>query len=61
VFELIFIKAMPDVPRLKVLTALLVFRLLYLIVPLLFALVVVLVFERGRLAETLRGRADSES
>jgi hypothetical protein len=56
VFELIFIKAMPDVPRLKVLTALLVFRLLYLIVPLLFALVVVLLFERGRLAETLRSR-----
>lgn len=56
VFELVFIKAMPDVPRLQVLSALLVFRLLYLIVPLLFALIVVVVFERGRLAEALRNR-----
>ncbi|MBY6242983.1 lysylphosphatidylglycerol synthase domain-containing protein [Methylosinus sp. Sm6] len=56
VFELVFIKAMPDVPRLKVLSALLVFRLLYLIVPLLFSLVVVVLFERGRLAEALRNR-----
>jgi hypothetical protein len=56
VFELVFIKAMPDVPRLKVLSALLVFRLLYLIVPLLFALVVVVLFERDRLAKALRER-----
>jgi uncharacterized membrane protein YbhN (UPF0104 family) len=56
VFELVFIKAMPDVPRLKVLSALLVFRLLYLIVPLLFSLVVVVLFERQRLAEALRNR-----
>jgi hypothetical protein len=33
-----------------------VFRLLYLIVPLLFALIVVVVFERGRLADALRKR-----
>jgi uncharacterized membrane protein YbhN (UPF0104 family) len=56
VFELVFIKAMPDVPRLKVLSALLVFRLLYLIVPLLFALVVVVLFERRRLSDVLRNR-----
>ncbi|PWB83657.1 MAG: hypothetical protein C3F11_05455 [Methylocystaceae bacterium] len=60
VFELIFIKAMPDVPRLKVLSALLVFRLLYLIVPLLIALVVVLLFERDRLARALRGQTEEE-
>jgi glycosyltransferase 2 family protein len=54
VFELIFIKLTPDVARVKVLAALLVWRLFYLIVPLLFAVIVVLVFERGRLAEALR-------
>jgi hypothetical protein len=41
------------VPHDKVLTALLVFRLLYLVLPLLFAGVVVLVFERRRLSEVL--------
>jgi glycosyltransferase 2 family protein len=53
VFELLFIKAMPAVPHDKVLTALLVFRLLYLVLPLIFAGVVVLVFERRRLSEVL--------
>ncbi len=54
VFELLFIKLMPDVARVKVLAALLVWRLFYLIIPLLFALVVVVIFERGRLADALR-------
>ncbi len=53
VFELLFIKAMPAVAPLKVLTALLVFRLLYLILPLVFAIVVVVLFERRKLAEAL--------
>ncbi len=57
VFELLFIKLTPDVARVKVLAALLVWRLFYLIVPLLFALIVVVVFERGRLAEALRLKA----
>jgi hypothetical protein len=56
VFELLFVKAMPDVPRLKVLSALLVFRLFYLIIPLLIAIVVVIVFERGKLVEGENGR-----
>jgi uncharacterized membrane protein YbhN (UPF0104 family) len=34
--------------------ALLVFRLLYLIVPLVFAIVMVVLFERARLAETFK-------
>jgi hypothetical protein len=42
------------VPKAEVLVALLVFRLLYLIVPLALGLVVVMVFEKGRLAEALR-------
>jgi uncharacterized membrane protein YbhN (UPF0104 family) len=54
VFELLFIKLMPDVPRVKVLAALLVWRLFYLIIPLLFAIVVVVIFERGRLSDALR-------
>lgn len=54
VFELVFIKAMPTVPKTEVLAALLVFRLLYLIVPLIFALGVVVLFERGRLVQILR-------
>jgi len=54
VFELLFIKLTPDMERTKVLAALLVWRLFYLIVPLIFAVVVVLVFERGRLADALR-------
>jgi glycosyltransferase 2 family protein len=54
VFELLFIKLMPDVARVKVLAALLVWRLFYLIVPLLIALVVVVIFERGRLAQLLK-------
>jgi uncharacterized membrane protein YbhN (UPF0104 family) len=53
VFELLFIKLMPDVPRLEVLAALLVWRLFYLIVPLLAALVVVALFERRKLIEKL--------
>lgn len=53
VFELLFIKAMPAMPHDKVLTALLVFRLLYLVLPLLFASVVVVIFERRRLSEAL--------
>ncbi|MBV9704004.1 MAG: UPF0104 family protein, partial [Methylobacteriaceae bacterium] len=36
------------------LAALIIFRVLYLIVPLIFAIGVVILFERGRLAEALR-------
>jgi uncharacterized membrane protein YbhN (UPF0104 family) len=57
VFELLFIKAMPDVPRVEVLAALLVFRLFYLIVPLLIAIIVVVIFERGKLIESWRAKS----
>jgi uncharacterized membrane protein YbhN (UPF0104 family) len=53
VFELLFIKAMPAVPQVQVLTALLMFRLFYLIIPLLISAVIVVVFERGKLKEVL--------
>jgi len=49
VLEFTFVEAMPDAPQPNVVAALLVFRLLYLILPLMFALVVVLNYERKRL------------
>ena len=56
VLEFSFISAMPDAPRAGVIAALLVFRLLYLIVPLMFSLVVVVLFERERIGEIARAR-----
>ncbi|HPG02081.1 MAG TPA: UPF0104 family protein [Beijerinckiaceae bacterium] len=56
VFELVFIKALPTLAKSKVLAALLVFRLFYLLIPLAIALVVVILFERQRLVE----RTDEE-
>jgi glycosyltransferase 2 family protein len=53
VFELLFIKAMPAMAQHKVLTALLVFRLFYLVLPLVFATIIVVAFERGKLQEAL--------
>ena len=47
---------MPDIPKAQVLAALLVFRLFYLLLPLLFALIVVVMFERARLAKLWRDR-----
>ena len=48
VLEIAVLEGMPDVPQANVVAALLVFRLLYLIIPFVFALGVVLVFERHR-------------
>lgn len=59
VFELLFIKAMPGIPQVEVLTALLVFRLFYLLIPLFISAIIVLVFERGKLAEALQQEGDS--
>ncbi|KMO34003.1 lysylphosphatidylglycerol synthase domain-containing protein [Methylobacterium aquaticum] len=59
VFELVFITAMPDLPKTDVLAAVLIFRLFYLLVPFALAIGVVLLFERGRLAEALRNKAAS--
>ena len=49
VLEFTFLKGMPDAPPTNVIAALLVFRLLYLIVPLALSLVVVLIFENRRI------------
>ena len=53
VFELVFLKIMPGAPHDGVLAALLLFRLLYLLLPLAFAVFVVLGFEKRRLAEAI--------
>jgi len=57
VLELAFVKAMPDMPHADLVAALLAFRLLYLIMPLVFALIVVVLFERGRITEIIRAKA----
>jgi glycosyltransferase 2 family protein len=51
VLELIFVAMMPSVDKAAVVAALLVFRLFYLILPLFAAILVVLLFERARLAK----------
>ncbi len=50
VLEVTFIAALPDVPAADVLAALIVFRLFYLLIPFVIALVVILVFERSQLS-----------
>lgn len=50
VLEFTFLKAMPDVPPAELMAALLTFRLLYLIAPLIVSLIVVAVYENGRLS-----------
>jgi uncharacterized membrane protein YbhN (UPF0104 family) len=59
-FELLFIKIMPDVPHVKVFAALLVWRLFYLLTPLLIAIIVVIFFERSRLSQRLRGDEETD-
>ena len=54
VFDLLFINALPTIPKAKVLAAVLMFRLFYLLIPLAFAIVVMVLFERRRLGHVLR-------
>jgi glycosyltransferase 2 family protein len=53
VFDLIFINALPSIPKAKVLAAVLLFRLFYLLIPLAFALLIVVRFERRRLDQVM--------
>ena len=53
VFDLLFINALPTIPKAKVLAAVLMFRLFYLLIPLGIAIVIVALFERRRLAQVL--------
>jgi uncharacterized membrane protein YbhN (UPF0104 family) len=56
VLEFTFLKGMPDAPPAQVIAALLTFRLLYLIAPLIVSLAVVVMFENRRMFALLRGR-----
>lgn len=53
VIEFLFVTALPDIPKLEVLAAVIVFRLFYLILPLALSIPVILLFERARLANLL--------
>ena len=55
-FELVFLTAMPDIPKPDVLAALIIFRLFYLLIPFALSIFVVLLFERARLAQAWRNR-----
>jgi uncharacterized membrane protein YbhN (UPF0104 family) len=48
VLELVFLTGLPDMNQADVLAALIVFRLLYLLIPFAMSLVVVLVFEKSQ-------------
>ena len=61
VFELIFVLAMPDVPRPDVIAALLVFRAFYFWLPFAISVVVVLLYERSRLAAAWSRRGSPEA
>jgi uncharacterized membrane protein YbhN (UPF0104 family) len=54
VLEFVFLKAVPGVEPADVIAALLVFRLLYLLIPLAVACIAVLIFERSKLAEAVK-------
>lgn len=58
VLELVFLAGLPDMDPAVVLAALAVFRLFYLIVPFVMALVVILVFERSRFLARARNGED---
>ena len=51
VMEAVFLKVMPSMPATEVFAALLVWRLLYLLIPLAMSIPVVLLFERAQLAK----------
>lgn len=59
VFELIFLAAMPEIPQVQVLAALLVFRLFFLLLPFAMALPVVLLFEKTQLGRRLAPPGES--
>jgi glycosyltransferase 2 family protein len=48
VIELLFVTALPDIPKVEVLAALIVFRLFYLIIPLVLSLPVIALFEKSQ-------------
>ncbi len=57
VMEAVFLAVLPGMPAPAVFAALLVWRLLYLIVPLIFSLPIIMLFERQRMLEAIRKRS----
>lgn len=55
VLEFVVLKAMPNVPTNQLAAALIVFRLFYLVLPLLIGLTVAIIFERGRFLDIRAG------
>ncbi|WP_275787157.1 lysylphosphatidylglycerol synthase domain-containing protein [Pararhizobium gei] len=60
VLELIFIAALPEIDPASVLAALAIFRLFYLIIPFLIALVVVVLFERSQYLAQRKTKEESD-
>lgn len=59
VMEALFILALPNIPKLDVLAAIIVFRLFYLLIPLGLSIPIVLLFERARLKEARQAQSVS--
>ena len=57
VMEAVFLAVMPQVPATSVFAALLIWRLFYLILPLILSLPIVLLFERSQLGKATKGVA----
>ena len=57
VLEVMFLTGLPEMDAADVLAALIVFRILYLLVPLAFSLIVILLFEHSQLARGLLTKA----
>ena len=55
-FEYVALAGLSDMDKVSVLAALVVFRLCYLIIPLIIAMIVVIVFERGQFSLSPRAR-----
>jgi uncharacterized membrane protein YbhN (UPF0104 family) len=60
VIELVFLHAMPEMNKHAVFAALLIFRLFYLIIPLIFAILVVIVFESRKAEQVLHHHEDGK-
>lgn len=61
VIEVLFVLALPDIPKLEVLAAVIIFRLFYLIIPLALSIPLVILFERARLAQALKDKQAEEA
>eukprot|EP00756_Hemistasia_phaeocysticola_P066357 Hpha_TRINITY_DN9176_c0_g2::TRINITY_DN9176_c0_g2_i1::g.94605::m.94605/K07027/K07027; glycosyltransferase 2 family protein len=59
IFELVFVRALPEVPKAAVMAALMVWRLFFLLIPLCLSVPIVLMFERRRASSSAEERTRS--